>query len=317
MSGSTHLGGSMDLSPRGTEDLARIEGDRAGRAMHRRQYLKLLTAAPLLNSLSAAAEKPGLFRPAICAYSFRNELKSGQMTYADVIRMAADTGADGVDLTAYWLADTKDETLFVLKKLAYRLSVAIYSVGIRARMAQPSAGLQAAEVETVRQWLDVAQRLGAGHVRVFGGDVTAGATEEQAVGWAVETLKRCAEESARKGITLGIEDDGGITTTAERTVEIVKKANSSWVGVTVDVGNFETDAYRQIEVCAPLASNVHFKSHVQVDGRRQSADWPRILGILRKAGYRGYLAVEYELNEDARTAVPQLIDRMRESIRSV
>lgn len=275
----------------------------------------MLISGGLLASLpSGAAEIRSRFRPAICAYSFRNELKSGQMTYADIIRMAAATGADGVDLTSYWLPDTTDETLFALKKLAYKLSIAIYSVGIRARMAQPTAELQAAEAANVNKWLDVAQRLGASHVRVFGGNVPKGANEEQAVAWAVETLKRCAEEAGRKGITLGVEDDGGITTTAERTVEIVKKADSPWVGVNLDVGNFVNDAYRQIEICAPFASNVHFKSHVQVDGRQQSADWSRILGILRKAEYRGYLALEYELNENPRAAVPTLIARMRELI---
>ena len=139
-----------------------------------------------------------------------------------------------------------------------------------------------------------------------------GATDDQAVAWAVETLKRCADEAGRKGLILGLEDDGGITTTAERTVEIVKKADSPWTGVTLDVGNFVDNAYRQIELCAPLATNVHFKSHVQVDGRRQPADWPRILGILRKAGYRGYLALEYESGGNPRVEVPQLITRMRE-----
>lgn len=282
----------------------------------RRECFKLLATAPLIVSGAAAAEVPALFRPAICAYSFRNELKSRTMTYADVIRMAADTACDGVDLTSYWLPDTNDETLFALKKLAYRLSVSIYSIGIRARMAQPSPELQAAEVASVRQWIDVALRLGAGHIRVFGGDVPKGGTQAQAIGWAAETLKRCADEAGRKGITLGLEDDGGITTTAETTVEIVRRAGSPWAGMTLDVGNFEDDAYRQIEICAPLATNVHFKSHVQVDGRRQAADWPKILGILRKAGYRGYLALEYELNENPRVAVPQLIARMREAIRT-
>jgi sugar phosphate isomerase/epimerase len=225
----------------------------------RRECFKLLATAPLIVSGAAAAEVPALFRPAICAYSFRNELKSRTMTYADVIRMAADTACDGVDLTSYWLPDTNDETLFALKKLAYRLSVSIYSIGIRARMAQPSPELQAAEVASVRQWIDVALRLGAGHIRVFGGDVPKGGTQAQAIGWAAETLKRCADEAGRKGITLGLEDDGGITTTAETTVEIVRGAGSPWAGITLDVGNFEDDAYRQIEICAPLATNVHFK----------------------------------------------------------
>ena len=105
----------------------------------------------------------------------------------------------------------------------------MYSIGIRAHMAQPTPELQAAEVEMVRKWLDVAERLGASHMRIFGGAVPKGATEDQAVAWAVETLKRAAEEAGKQGITLGVEDDGGITTNADRTVEIVKKADSPWV----------------------------------------------------------------------------------------
>ena len=89
----------------------------------RRAYFKLLSVAPLLASTSTAADEPARLRAAICAYSFRKELKSGAMTYADVIRMAAENGSDGIDLTAYWLPDTNDDTLFALKKLAYRLSV--------------------------------------------------------------------------------------------------------------------------------------------------------------------------------------------------
>jgi L-ribulose-5-phosphate 3-epimerase len=283
--------------------------------MHRRDLFKSLTAAALaLPRPSAASETKARFRPAICAYSFRNQLKNGSMTYADLIRMAADLGADGVDMTAYWLHDTSNETLYPLKKLAYQSSIAIYTIGTGARMAQPTPELQAAEIETVSKWLDVAERLGALHMRIFGGAVPKGASEDQAVEWAVETLKRCAEEAGKKGITLGVEDDGGITTNADRTVEIVKKTGSQWAGINLDVGNFPDHAYQQIEMCAPYATNVHFKSQVQMDHRVEPADWPRILKILGAAGYRGYLALEYELEDDPMTNVPRLVAKMRETI---
>lgn len=283
--------------------------------MRRRDCLATFGAG-LLAPFSSTAATPtgGRFRPAICAYSFRNQLKDKTMTYADLIRMAADLRADGVDLTTYWLPDTSDETLFALKRLAYRSAVSIYTIGIRARLAQPTAELQAAEVETVRKWLDVAERLGSEHIRIFGGAVPKGATEDQAVAWAVETLKRSAELAGKKGITLGVEDDGGITTNADRTVEIVTKAASPWAGINLDVGNFPNDAYAQIEMCAQYATNVHFKSHVHVDRQSVPADWPRILQILGKAGYRGYLALEYERNDDALAAVPPLISKMRTTI---
>jgi sugar phosphate isomerase/epimerase len=228
--------------------------------------------------------------------------------------MVAELGADGIDLTTYWLPDISDQTLFGLKRLAYRSGVALYSIGIRAHMAQPTPELQAAEVEMVRKWLDVAERLGASHMRIFGGSVPKGATEDQAVAWAVETLKRAAEEAGKQGITLGVEDDGGITTNADRTVEIVKKADSPWVGVNLDIGNFPDDGYRQIEMCAPYATNVHFKSEVHVAKKAEPTDVGQVLGILVKAGYRGYLALEYEAAGDPRTEVPKLIAQMRQAM---
>ena len=285
--------------------------------MHRRDWMKTLAATALAvpRPAGAVTGTKGRFRPAICAYSFRNQLKSGSMTYADLIRMARDLGADGVDMTAYWLKDTSGETLYPLKKLAYHSSVAIYTIGIGAQLARPTPELRAAEVETVRKWLGAAERLGALHMRIFGGDVPKGASQDQAVAWAVETLKPCAEEAAKKGITLGVEDDGGITTNADRTVEIIKKAGSEWVGSNLDVGNFPDDGYAQIEMCAPYATNVHFKSHVHVNHKQEPADWPRILRILGNAGYRGYLALEYELEDDPMSAVPKLVAKMREVIR--
>ncbi len=286
--------------------------------MRRRDFLPSICAASLAMPRpgAAATESKARFRPAICAYSFRDQLKDKSMTYADVIHMAAEVGADGVDLTTYWLADTSDETLFALKKIAYRSAISLYNLGVRARMAQPTPELRAGEVDTVRKWLDVAQRLGSGHIRVFGGAVPKGATEDQAVSWAVETLKLCADEAAKKGIALGLEDDGGITTTAERTLEIVRKTASPWVGINLDVGNFPNDGYNQIALCAPFATNVHFKSEVHIDHKNVPADWPRILGILGTSGYRGYLALEYELSERPQAVVPQLMAKMREAIKA-
>lgn len=285
--------------------------------MHRRHCLQTFGAAALAGFPGRAwGEGKGRFRPAICAYSFRNQLQSGSLTYEGLIRMAAELGADGIDLTTYWLRDTNDQTLFALKRAAYRSGISLYTIGIRARMAQPTAELQTAEVETVRKWLDVAERLGASHMRVFGGAVPKGATEEQAVAWAVETLKRSADEAAKKGITLGVEDDGGITTNADRTVEIVKKAGSPWVGINLDIGNFPDDAYAQIAMCAPYATNVHFKAEVHVERKSQPADCPRVLKILDAAGYQGYLALEYESTDDPMTVVPKLIGKMRDAIRA-
>lgn len=282
--------------------------------MNRRQCLNTMAAIMAAqSSLIADTERKRRFLPAICAYSFRKELKAGSFTYADLIRMAAETGSNGVDLTTYWLPDTADETILPLKKLAYKSGIWIYSIGTGVKMVQPPEHRDA-EWASLRKWLDVAERIGASHIRIFGGSVPAGATEDQAVSWAVETLKRSAEDAGKKGILLGIEDDTGITMKAKRMVEIVTKAGSEWAGINLDIGNFPDNAYPQIELCAPYATNVHFKQQVRMDGREQPADWPRILKILGAAGYQGHLALEYESSAPPLTNVPKLIAKMRETI---
>ena len=74
----------------------------------------------------------------------------------------------------------------------------------------------------------------------------------------------------------------------------MKKAASPWAGINLDIGNFPDDGYKQIEMCAPYATNVHFKTAVHVNKQKQPADWPRVLRILGAAGYKGYLSLEYE-----------------------
>jgi hypothetical protein len=64
------------------------------------------------------------------------------MTYEDLIRIAVDTGTDGIDMTVYWLPGTTDDVLLPLRRAAYRNRVEIYSVGTRVRLARPTAELR-------------------------------------------------------------------------------------------------------------------------------------------------------------------------------
>jgi sugar phosphate isomerase/epimerase len=114
---------------------------------------------------------------------------------------------------------------------------------------------------------------------------------------------------------LGLEDHGGIVGSADGVLSLIQPAKTDWLGVNLDVGNFQTDdPYEDIRRCAPYAVNVHWKPRLKPRGAvaAQDADWPRIVKILRDANYHGYLALEYESKEDPHTAVPKLLLRTRE-----
>ena len=96
-----------------------------------------------------------------------------------------------------------------------------------------------------------------------------------------------------------------------RIIEQVK--DSPWFGVNLDGGNFHTaDPYGDMEKCAPYAVTVQVKTEVTPKGgKKQPADLKRKVQILKNAGYRGYVTLEYEADEDPLTAVPRYIEELR------
>jgi sugar phosphate isomerase/epimerase len=264
---------------------------------------------------TAQGSQKARFRTGLVAYSYRQALQSKAMTYEDLIRVAVETGTDGIDMTVYWLPGTTDDVLLPLRRAAYRNRVEIYSVGTRVRLAQPTAELREKELVELRKWVDVAQKMGATHVRVFGGAKPADATLEQAIGMAIETLKRGAEYAGARGIILGVEDDGGITDFAKDTIQIVTGADSPWAGMNLDIGNFKPPkVLEQVEMSIPHAVSTHIKTEMaQDDGKTKVPyDWDRVFAMFARHAYRGYMGLEYEAADDPSTAVPKHLRRLTE-----
>ena len=285
--------------------------------MNRRHWLKTLPlGAASLSSMAAAAPARARLRSAICAYSYREALAKKTMTHDDLVRLAVEYGVDGIDLTVYWFPDTSDAFLLPLRRLAYKNAVAIYSIAVRTVMTQPTPELRDKELAEVRKWVDVAVKLGAGHIRVFGGTVPKGRTDDEAAAWVVEVLKRGAEYAGSKGIILGLENHGGITERAARIVDIVRRVDSPWVGINLDTGNFASDVFPQMEACVPFAANVQVKAEMHDDtGALVRQDWNKTVGLIAAGGYKGYLSLEYEAKEPAETAVPRLLAELNAVIR--
>jgi sugar phosphate isomerase/epimerase len=273
----------------------------------RRSLLASAAAAPL--SLSAAL-KPRL-RPALCAYSFREDLQKGTLKYEDLIRISAENDLDGIDMTVYWFPNTENSFLIPLKRAAYKAGIEIYSISIRTELTKPAGPARVEQTANLKKWIDVAAKLGAGHIRVFGGAVPKDSTEADAAKWVAEILSPAAEYAGQHGVILGLENHGGITDKAENIIQIVKQVNSPWVGINLDTANFRTRIYEQIEMIAPHAVNVQVKAMVRDEKGPAPSDWDRVAGMLVANNYRGYLALEYEEKAPALTATPALLKKLR------
>ncbi len=270
-----------------------------------------LAAAPFAAAAYAAGSLKARLRPALCAYSFRTELQSGQLKYEDLIRISAENDLDGVDLTVYWFPNTEDSFLLPLKRTAYKAGIEIYSISIRTELTKAPGAARDQAAADLRKWIDVAAKLGAGHIRVFGGAVPKGSTEADAANWVAEMLGPAGEYAGKHGIILGLENHGGITDKAENIVKIVKQVNSPWVGINLDTANFKTRIYEQIEMIAPYAVNVQVKAMVKDENGPRPSDWDRVAKMLVANNYRGYLALEYEEKEPL-VHTPALFKKLRE-----
>ncbi len=261
------------------------------------------------------AKMPRLL-PGCCAYSYQKQLGAMQMTMEQFIRKGVDLRTVGLDMTVYWLQSTQPDYLAGLRHLAFQCGIPLSGVACGSSMVQETQAKRDKTLADSKKWIDVTDLLGASHLRVFGGKLPAGVTRAQAMDWVVEGMKAACDYAGKKGITVGIEDHDGITLQAESCLEIMHRVNSPFAGINLDITHFiptaTLDAYAQIEMCLPYATHTHIRDHFD---NGEPIDLERVWQMFAKAGYRGYMSLEYGGKEDAVTAVPKQMARIEELCR--
>jgi len=236
------------------------------------------------------------------AYSYREYLQDGRMSYEDFIEEAYRIGLDGVELTLYWLPSKDPSYLRKIKRLSTFRGLPISGAGISTNFCDPDVSERNRVIESVKEGLDLARELGAPCLRVFAGYVPKGHTETEATKWTIESLRSCISSAEDKGVVIAMENHGGITAKADNVIRIVKGVDSSWFGLNLDLGNYKESTYDEIAKTVPYSVHIHGKISV-AEGVK--LDYQRIKKILETGGYNGFLSIEYEEKEDAKTAVPE------------
>ena len=262
-----------------------------------------------LTQNSAALNKPNqdltkkvtnsAIKNSLNAFSLAKKLNSGEMSLFDLVDYCANNGFDAVDMTGYYFpgypAVPEDKLIYDIKKYAFKRGIEISGTGVRNDFASPDPVKRAADVKHVKEWIDVAAKLGAPVIRVFAGPIPVGYENkwDDIAVYMVEALKECADYGRQRGVLVGVQNHGDFLKTADETIKIVKMVNSEWFGVIVDTGYFLTDdPYIDIEKIMPYAVNFQVKESPFGVLSRVRIDMPRLLRIVSNSGYRGYLPIE-------------------------
>lgn len=161
-------------------------------------------------------------------------------------------------------------------------------------------------VENHYKWVEAAQVLGCYSIRVNAGG---GGTAEEVAYSATRSLRELSQFAADYGIHVIVENHGGYSSRASWLVSVIRNTGMINCGTLPDFGNFRVsrtenyDIYLGIEELMPLARGVSAKSHdFDEAGNETAKDFYRILKIVKDAGFRGYIGIEYEgrtLDQDA------------------
>ena len=102
-------------------------------------------------------------------------------------------------------------------------------------------------------------------------------------------------------------------------MKIINKIDSKWFGVIWDSANLAptSDPYIELVRIAPYAATAQIKTIVKVNGKKEPADFERLLKILKAADYSGKITLEYEEEEDPKSAIPRYLGILRSAIKRV
>jgi sugar phosphate isomerase/epimerase len=247
---------------------------------------------------------------------------------------AAAMGFDGVEILHVQMQDESNAALQQIKRRAHALGLALMGFSTHQGFVTPDADLRRTNVEKTLHQIGLAYRLGIATMRINTGrwgtiksfdDLMArkgiepppeGHTEEEAFGWVIGAIEQLLPRAEECGVALGLENHWGLGRTAAGVLRIVESINSPWLQTTLDTGNFLERPYEQMEAMAssrvPIAL-VQAKTYFG-GGRwyELDLDYARIAGLLRAHGYRGWISLEFEGNEDAGTGVPRSLALLKQ-----
>jgi L-ribulose-5-phosphate 3-epimerase len=169
-------------------------------------------------------------------------------------------------------------------------------------LGDPDTKKRTTAVENHHKWADAAKFLGCHSIRVNAATGNVGTYEEQQKR-AADGLHQLAEYTAKLGLNTIVENHGGLSSNGAWLAGVMKQVNLPNCGTLPDFGNFyidrvkneQYDRYKGVTELMPFAKGVSAKTmDFDAKGNESTIDYRQMLQIVKAAGYRGFIGIEYE-----------------------
>jgi sugar phosphate isomerase/epimerase len=263
---------------------------------------------------------------AVQQYSFNRQLRSGKLTILDYPKTVVE--GTGIKALEYFNGhiEKKAGDVAMFKELRKRtddLGAVNTMMLCRSNHAVDSGDPKTREkaIEGYRPWLDAMKTLGGFCIRV---DVREPGDPEEQKKYAIEGLRaltRVAKEEC--GMSIVVENHGNHSSNGAWVADVMKGVDMEDCGTLPDFQNFrDYDPYQGVKEMMPWAKIVCAKSKAfDAEGNESNVDYRRMLKIVKDAGFKGYIGIEFEGHDippiEGINATKRLIEKVMEEMAGV
>lgn len=299
----------------------------------RRKFLKALLSVPVVTSAGVfdgsviakdrrqeETNKKNSLKLSLNAYSFNTPLLNGSMTIEDMLEFCAEQGLVAVDITGYYFPGypnvPDDDYLYKVKRKAFSVGVEICGTGVRNDFTHSDPAKRRESVQLVKNWIDVAEKIGGQTIRIFSGNQKPeDHSRAQVLAWMLNDIRECIDYGKAHGVVVALQNHDDFIKTAADTIEIMEAIKSEWYGLMLDIGSFRTaDPYDEIAQTIKYAVTWQIKEKVFVSGKEIDVDADKLISLIKKSEFRGYLPLEALGQGDPKTKLAALINKFRNAL---
>lgn len=252
---------------------------------------------------------PGLFfEISLAQWSLHKTFFAGELDNLDFAAKAKnDFGISAVEYVNQFFKDKGEDKTYLgeMKKRAEDNGVesVLIMVDGEGNLGSTVDADRVKAVENHYKWVEAAKFLGCHSIRV---NAAGQGTSEEVGAAAVDGLGKLSTFAKDHGIGVIVENHGGYSSNGEWLSGVINKVGLDNCGTLPDFGNFciergenrckeDYDRYKGVKELMPFAKGVSAKSHdFDENGNEKNTDFVKMLQIVKDAGYKGYIGVEYE-----------------------
>lgn len=278
----------------------------------------------------------------VSSYSFSQYHREGKLNLVQTVEKAHELGFEAIefiDLPGSGLEEQKS-LAYELRHRADELGMKINAYTIGANLYHANDDDNAAEVKRLYGQLEVAQILGADVMRH---DVCYSVPREGRVRsfdamlpTIVKNIRAVTEYAQTLNIRTCVENHGYVAQDSDRVERLFNAVDHENFGLLVDIGNFvcvDEDNVTAVSRVAPYAIHAHAKDMYKRDacfegcGQTRGCryfkgavlgegdvDVKRCIEILKRAGYDGYISIEFEGSEDCIYGISRGLEYLKKII---